>query len=244
MLYAEPRFIEKLNELVHFRNNKKLKGSILLLEHNGSSIIGGRTYAVLRNNSVSIWEMSSHIFPFPFAQDINDKENGKSSDSEDSDNPKHSLKSVLIESPTFCLQNTFTAHRDKVTCASLSSDEFYLITGSIDRKVRLWCLRLKILIAEYSCHSKVVWDVHFNPSGYYFLSGSADGLMVLWSTEYENPTRIFMHGSDVYKVSFAKHPNYAISAGEDGRVKIWHLIEAQIKYVHLFLSSVWNSTTQ
>jgi hypothetical protein len=68
LLYAEPRFYEKLNELVHFKNNKKFKGAILMLEYEGHAITGGRTYAVLNKGTVEIWQMSSHIFPFPFAQ--------------------------------------------------------------------------------------------------------------------------------------------------------------------------------
>jgi hypothetical protein len=59
--------------------------------------------------------------------------------------------------------------------------------------------------------------------------------MALWKTDKENPQRLFLHGKDVYKVSFAKCPNYAISAGEGGQVKIWHIIEAQVKYVILIL---------
>jgi WD40 repeat protein len=106
--------------------------------------------------------------------------------------------------------------------------------------VRLWCLRLKILLAEYRNHTKTIWDVHFNPSGYYFLSGSADGLMILWRTDTAFSQRIFDHGSDIYKVSFAKNPNYAISAGEDCKIKIWHIVEAQIKYVNIQLFSVFN----
>lgn len=107
----------------------------------------------------------------------------------------------------------FIGHTNKVTCASLSQDEFYIITGSVDRTVKLWCLRLNILLATYNSHYKTVWDVHFNPSGLYFLSGGADGLMILWKTDQIKPQRIFLHKSDVYKVHFAKNPSFAISAG-------------------------------
>ena len=125
-----------------------------------------------------------------------------------------------------------------MTCASFSSDEFYLITGGVDKRVKLWCLRLKILLAEYRSHTKTVWDVHFNPSGYYFLSGAADGLMILWRTDTAFSQRVLDHGSDVYKVSFAKNPSYAVSAGEDCRIKVWHLVEAQVKYVSMIILSV------
>jgi len=74
-------------------------------------------------------------------------------------------------------------------------------------------LRLKILIAEYKLHMKTVWDVHFNPSGYYFLSGSSDGFMALWKTNSATPQRLFPHNSSIYKVRFCHDPNYVISAG-------------------------------
>lgn len=141
------------------------------------------------------------------------------------------IKTESLHEPSFAMEYRFPAHRDKVTCASFSSDEFYLLTGGVDRKIRLWCLRLRTLLAEFSCHSKVIWDVQFNPSGYYFLSGSGDGIMALWDTSSDVPSRMFPHGSDVYKVSFAPNPTFAISAGEDGKIKIWQVIEAQIKHV-------------
>lgn len=106
-----------------------------------------------------------------------------------------------------------TGHSSKITCASFSQDEYYLITGSADRTVRLWCLQLGILLATYHSHMKTVWDVHFNPSGLYFLSGGADGLMLLWKTDSHKPQRMFLHDDDIYKVMFAKNPSYAVSAG-------------------------------
>jgi len=85
---------------------------------------------------------------------------------------------------------------------------------------------MNVLLATYNSHFKTVWDVHFNPSGLYFLSGGADGLMILWKTDQPKPQRIFLHKSDVYKVHFAKNPSFAISAGEEGILRIWHIIKA------------------
>jgi WD40 repeat protein len=95
----------------------------------------------------------------------------------------------------------------------LSQDEYYIITGSVDRTVKLWCLRLNIVLATYKCHMKTIWDVHFSPSGLYFLSGGADGLMILWKTDCPKPQRIFPHSGDIYKVHFGKNPDYLICAG-------------------------------
>ena len=50
-----------------------------------------------------------------------------------------------------------------------------------------------MLVAEHKAHLKTVWDVQFSPSGYYFVSGSADGTMILWKTDVPNPQRVYLH---------------------------------------------------
>jgi transcription initiation factor TFIID subunit 5 len=75
---------------------------------------------------------------------------------------------------------------------------------------------------------KQIWDVHFSPAGYYFLSGSSDGTMILWKTDVPNAQRIFYHKSEVNKVSFAKDPSFAISAGDDGFVKLWKVADGEL----------------
>lgn len=73
--------------------------------------------------------------------------------------------------------------------------------------------------------------MHFNPSGYYFLSGAADGCMILWKTDEPHAQRVYYHKGDVNKVSFAKDPSFVISAGQDCSVKIWNTLEATIVQV-------------
>ena len=138
----------------------------------------------------------------------------------------------------------FTGHTEKITCISLSQDEYYAITGSADRIIRLWCLRLKVCLAVYRGHTRTIWDVHFCPSGYYFLSGGGDGLMILWKTDEPHAQRIYQHDSDIYKVSFAKDPSYLVSAGEDATIRIWSTIEATLLRVLPFLSRPSSSMSQ
>ena len=59
--------------------------------------------------------------------------------------------------------------------------------------------------------------------------------MNLWKTDVQTPQRLFFHGGDVYKVSFAKFPDYAISAGEDKNVKIWMIKDATLQHVIIIL---------
>lgn len=110
-----------------------------------------------------------------------------------------------------------------------------MVSGGVDRTVRLWCLRLKTQLAIYKCHVGIVWCVDFNPSGYYFLSGSADGMVILWKTDVPNAQRVFVHGKDVYKACFAKDPSFVLSSGEDCEVKIWKVLTGELMRVLIYL---------
>ena len=125
---------------------------------------------------------------------------------------------------------------------SLSQDEYYAVTGSADRTARLWCLRMKMCLAVFRGHTRTIWDVHFSPSGLYFLTGSADHLMLLWKTDEPNAQRAYQHDSDIYKVSFAKDPAFVVSSSEDASIRIWSTLEATL--LRVLLSSYAENTAE
>lgn len=93
---------------------------------------------------------------------------------------------------------------------------------------------MKICLATYRGHTKTVWDVAFSTSGYYFLSGGNDGLMMLWKTDEPHAQRVYNNKSEVYKVSFARDPSHVICAGEDATIRIWKTLEAElVKVTHV-----------
>lgn len=59
--------------------------------------------------------------------------------------------------------------------------------------------------------------------------------MILWKTDNSRPQRLFMHKDDIYKVHFGRNPSYAISAGEEGLLKIWDIVESKIMAVIIYL---------
>jgi transcription initiation factor TFIID subunit 5 len=84
------------------------------------------------------------------------------------------------------------------------------------------------LLAEYRGHLKTIWSVSFNKSGYFFVSGSADRTIKLWSTDDSISQRVFLgHQADVLKVDFMKNPDLIVSASEDKTVKIWNTLTTQ-----------------
>jgi transcription initiation factor TFIID subunit 5 len=81
------------------------------------------------------------------------------------------------------------------------------------------------LLTEYRGHLKTIWSVSFSKSGYFFLSGSADKTIKLWSTDDSIAQRVFIgHHLDVIKVNFMENPDFIISSSEDKTLKIWNTL--------------------
>jgi transcription initiation factor TFIID subunit 5 len=63
-------------------------------------------------------------------------------------------------------------------------------------------------VVAYKGHNGAVWDLDVGPSGHYFVSGSADRTVRLWTTQGMQPLRMFVgHLSDV-DVSGGKYYKY------------------------------------
>jgi transcription initiation factor TFIID subunit 5 len=75
---------------------------------------------------------------------------------------------------------------------------------------------------------KTIWSISFNKSGYFFLSGSADRTIKLWSTDDSIPQRVYVgHQDDVTKVDFLNNPDLMVSGSEDKTIRIWNTLSTQ-----------------
>jgi WD40 repeat protein len=81
-----------------------------------------------------------------------------------------------------------------------------------------------------------VWDVEWAATGYYFLTGGADKMAILWRTDVPAPQRIFEHHGEVYKVNFLKNPDFVCTAGEEGIFRVWKVLTGECVRVILFLN--------
>ncbi|MCJ1409135.1 Transcription initiation factor TFIID subunit 5 [Ptychographa xylographoides] len=100
----------------------------------------------------------------------------------------------------------------------------YLLSGSMDRTVRLWDLELWQCLVVYKGHDGPVWDIQWGPYGHYFLTGSRDRTARLWSQDQIVYLRMFAgHEQDVDCVAF--HPNsaYVFTGSSDRNVRMWQV---------------------
>ncbi len=88
----------------------------------------------------------------------------------------------------------------------------------------------------YKGHLNTSCCLKLQQKGYYFLSGSSDKTVRLWSTDKLQSLRIFVgHQSDVTSALFSSCMNHVISGSLDGSVRIWSIEtgeQTQVFYHH------------
>ncbi len=75
----------------------------------------------------------------------------------------------------------FNGHKGCVFTIAFSPDGKYLVSGSADKKVKIWSVEQKKEIASLKQYNKVVRSVSFSPDGKYLASGCDDGVIKLWN---------------------------------------------------------------
>ncbi len=71
-------------------------------------------------------------------------------------------------------------HTDEILCAQFSPDGKKVVTGSIDKTLKIWDAQTGVLLSNLKSHSDNVTDVSFSPDGTRILSVSLDGTAKLW----------------------------------------------------------------
>lgn len=127
-------------------------------------------------------------------------------------------------------------HTMAVTACSIAPDNKWLLTSSLDSKIKLWDVKTQTTAVTFMLGTEnfcPAWDVDFGPYGYFFVSGSHDNLGYMWTMERTVPVRHFHgHRSDVETVKF--HPNSLLvgTGSSDSTVRLWDCRDA--KQVRLF----------
>ncbi len=77
---------------------------------------------------------------------------------------------------------TLTGHKNAVTSIALSPNDLFLVSGSQDKKLKLWNLKEKRCIASVE-HQNTVSSVAVSPNNKTVVAGCGDGEICLYSWE-------------------------------------------------------------
>jgi RNA polymerase sigma factor (sigma-70 family) len=93
-------------------------------------------------------------------------------------NPKGEIHVWDLE--TGKLIRVWDGHKERVTCVAVSPDGRSIVTGSLDRTLRLWELATGRLRHEFNAHRAYVTSVAYAPDGQRFVACSADAPGYVW----------------------------------------------------------------
>lgn len=122
------------------------------------------------------------------------------------------------------LDRSLIGHSGPIFSVSFSPDKFYLISGSEDATIRLWCLLTYSCLVSYKGHNGPVWDVKFGPYGHYFASCGMDKTARVWAVDQYQSLRVYPeHLSDVECICFHPNCNYLATGSSDRCIRIFDL---------------------
>lgn len=63
--FVEPRFLVRIEEFEHFRNNDAHKGDVVYLQYEGNTIAGSKLFLVANHRCLELWLSESNNYPMP-----------------------------------------------------------------------------------------------------------------------------------------------------------------------------------
>ena len=112
-------------------------------------------------------------------------------------------------------------HDDSVRCVAWSPDADILVTGSDDKKIKLWDGVTGKLVRILEGHTHQVWSVAWSPLDKTLASGSSDNTVRIWNVETGQQRQILeAHTSTISSISYSNDGDLLVSKSSDGTVRI------------------------
>ena len=115
-------------------------------------------------------------------------------------------------------------HTGWVNSVVFSPDGSHVVSGSIDKTVRIWNVVTGECEAELVGHSDSVNAVIFSPDGSHIVSGSDDNTMRIWNVVMgESEAELKGHSASVNCVIFSPDGSHIVSGSFDNTMRIWNV---------------------
>ncbi|CCA74344.1 related to WD40-repeat protein (notchless protein) [Serendipita indica DSM 11827] len=118
----------------------------------------------------------------------------------------------------------FRGHEDMVLAVAFSPDGSRIVSGSMDKTIRLWDADNGQLSGQPLLgHETGVGSVAFSPDGSRILSGAGDGTVRLWDADTNQPLGEppRSHEGSIYAVAFSPEGSRIVSGSYDKTIRLW-----------------------
>jgi len=120
----------------------------------------------------------------------------------------------------------------EVWTVCFSPDGKNIISGALDRAVRIWDVQQRECRWALRGHDEWVNGVSVSPNGNHIVSGSGDKTVRVWDTKTMKCTKTFRgHQDFVRSVCVLDDSNLAVSASDDCQLRVWNIADGKCQNV-------------
>lgn len=137
---------------------------------------------------------------------------------------------LLITNLTFSQTtlHSFFGHFNSVRSVKFSPDGRYIVSGSVDRTIKVWRINDGMIVRNFIGHKNYVNSVCFSNDANYIVSGSSDSTVRVWDIRNVKQIKILKgHNARVSSVALSPNNEYIASGGWDNLIKIWRFQTGQ-----------------
>ncbi|PZO41887.1 MAG: hypothetical protein DCF19_08440 [Pseudanabaena frigida] len=118
-------------------------------------------------------------------------------------------------------KNRFQGHLEGVWSAEFSPDGSKIVTGGLDRVIKLWQID-GLELAQFIGHSAPIRSTTFSPDGQTILSSSSDKTIALWNLQGDRLQTFTGHTAAVWSARFSPNGELIVSGSADRTIKLWN----------------------
>lgn len=125
-------------------------------------------------------------------------------------------------------KNRIQGHLDGVWSADFSPDGSQIVTGSLDKTIKLWHLDGQE-INQINGHTGAIRSTIFSPDGQMILSSSSDKTIALWNLQGDHLHTFTGHTGAVWSAKFSPNGELIVSGSADQSIKLWNLDGTELR---------------
>jgi len=111
----------------------------------------------------------------------------------------------------------------KVKFATFTPDGMNIISGSSNGVISTWTLSQSSIPLDTRKHNGEVTALTFNPNGFYFVTGGADGAVVVTETKTGLEKFRVYHDDQVRDIAFSPNGSWFVTVSNDRKIRVWDI---------------------